>query len=76
MLKNGLYLRGQQLECYLKCHASGLGRICLRCDQLAGPCMMLAWCFWSCILVLHGVVWGEGGLFCGVCTVVPVLRGN
>ena len=33
----------QQLVWYLKSHASGLGRICLRCDQLLGPCMVAAW---------------------------------
>ena len=30
----------QQLVCYLESHAIWLARICLRCDQLAGPCMV------------------------------------
>ena len=44
----------QQLVCYLKSHAVWLGRICLRCDQLAGLCMLPAWGFWNCMVVLHG----------------------
>ena len=59
----------EQLVCYLKSHAVWLGRICLRCDQLVGLCMVPAWVFWSCMVVLHGVVGKPvlGELFCCTC---------
>ena len=50
----------QQLVCYLKSHTVWLGRICLRCDQLAGLCMVSG----MVLLELHGVA-----AWCGVETV-------
>ena len=46
----------QQLVCLLKFHASGLARFCMGDDQLVGHCMVPAWCFWSCKVLLHGDV--------------------
>ena len=49
----------QQLVCLLKSHAVWLARICLRCDQLAGLCMVLL----ECMVVLHVVVGGAYNQF-------------
>ena len=51
-------VRSQQLVPYFKSHASGLARFCMGDDQLAGLCMVSAWCFWSCMVLLHVVVGG------------------
>ena len=42
----------QQLVCHFMCGEVQVGEICLRCDGLAGPCMVLfgaAWVFWRCM---------------------------
>ena len=53
-----IFYRVYQLICLLKSHAVWLARICMGDDQLAGLCMVPAWCFWTawwwCM-----VLWGE-----------------
>ena len=48
----------KQLVCYLKSNAVWVGRIVWEDDQLVGLCMEAVWGFWSCMVMLHGVVGG------------------
>ena len=50
--------KAQQLVPYFKSQASGLASFLFWDDQLAGLCMVPAWCFWSCMVLLHVVVGG------------------
>ena len=38
IFREDIFFDHQQLVCLLKSHAVWLTRICLRCDQLSGPC--------------------------------------
>ena len=49
----GLDIFNEQLVGHLISAAVWVGEICLRCDGLAGPCMVCfgaAWCFCMCLL--------------------------
>ena len=39
-------------------------RFCIGVNQLVGLCMVTAWWFWSCMVLLHGVVGGAYNWYC------------